>query len=199
VVLGNKVSQLGLSTHAEKLKAVWKLEAPKTKKSLEAFIGLAMYFAAYIPFFSWMATPLFKLMRSKDISFDWSAKHQHAFETIKLALVSAPVRGHPVAGQAYRLYTDASDYTLAGALQQIQLMAVKDLKNTRVYARIKSAYERGEGVPELTTKLSQEIDDQLPTPNWAESWEDTKVPVERVIAYYSRVLASAETRYSAME
>jgi hypothetical protein len=199
VVLGNKVSRLGLSTHAEKLKAVWKLEAPKTKKSLKAFIGLAVYFAAYIPFFSWMATPLFKLMRSKDISFDWSAKHQHTFETIKLALVSAPVRGHPIAGQAYRLCTDASDYALAGALQQIQLMAVKDLKNTRVYTRIKSAYERGEGVPELTTKLSQEIDDRLPMPNWAESWEDTEVPVERVIAYYSHILASTETRYSATE
>ena len=29
IVLGNKVSRLGLSTHQEKLKAVWELEAPK--------------------------------------------------------------------------------------------------------------------------------------------------------------------------
>lgn len=43
------------------------------------------------------------------------------------------------------------------------------------------------------------MDDRLPTPAWAESWEDTEVPVERVIAYYSRVLAPAETRYSATE
>jgi hypothetical protein len=29
VVLGNKVSRLGLSTHNEKLKAIWELEAPR--------------------------------------------------------------------------------------------------------------------------------------------------------------------------
>src|SRR5271156_4614008 len=199
VVLGNKVSRLGLSTHAEKLKAVWKLEAPKTKKLLETFVGLAVYFATYIPFFSWMATPLFKLLRNKEDSFDWGAEHQQAFETIKLALISAPVRGHPVTGRAYRLYTDASDYALAGALQQLQCIAVRDLKNTRIYDKVKSAYERGEEVPELTTKLSQEVDDRLPTPQWAPQWEDTEVPVERVIAYYSRILAPAETRYSATE
>jgi hypothetical protein len=43
------------------------------------------------------------------------------------------------------------------------------------------------------------VDDRLPAPAWAESWEDTEVPVERVIAYYSRVLAPAETQYSATE
>jgi hypothetical protein len=75
VVLGNKVSRLGLSTHAEKLKAMWKLEAPKTRKLLETFVGLAVYFAAYIPFFSWIATPLFKLMRNKEDALDWTAKH----------------------------------------------------------------------------------------------------------------------------
>jgi hypothetical protein len=139
VVLGNKVSRLGLSTHAEKLKAVWKLEAPKTRKLLETFVGLAIYFAAYIPFFSWIA--LFKLMQNKEDALDWTAEHQQAFETIKLALISAPVQGHPVTGQTYHLYTDASDYALAGALQQIQLMAIKDLKNTRMYEKIKLARE----------------------------------------------------------
>jgi hypothetical protein len=34
---------------------------------------------------------------------------------------------------------------------------------------------------------------------WATNWEETLVPVERVIAYWSRVLAPAETRYSATE
>jgi hypothetical protein len=43
------------------------------------------------------------------------------------------------------------------------------------------------------------VDDQLPTPNWAAHWEDTELPVEQVIAYYSHVLASAETQYSATE
>jgi hypothetical protein len=48
VVLGNKVSRLGLSMHHEKLKAIWELDAPKDRKTLETFLGMAVYFAAYI-------------------------------------------------------------------------------------------------------------------------------------------------------
>ena len=69
------------------------------------------------------------------------------FELVKLTLILAPVRGHPEAGQAYRLYTDASDYAVAGALQQVQLIAIKDLKGTRVHKRLLEAYTKGEPVP----------------------------------------------------
>jgi hypothetical protein len=40
VLLGNIVSQLGLLTHNQKLKAIWELEAPKDRKKLETFLGL---------------------------------------------------------------------------------------------------------------------------------------------------------------
>ena len=130
IVLGNKVSRLGLSMHHEKLKAVWELEAPTDHKKLKTFLGLAVYFSAYIPYFSWMANPLFKSMRHKDLPYEWTDEHQRCFELIKLALVSAPVCGHPEPGQTYRLYTNASDYAVAGALQQIQYIAIKDLKGT---------------------------------------------------------------------
>ena len=133
VVLGHIISRLGLSTHHEKLKAIWELEAPTDRKKLETFLGLAVYFSAYIPYFSWMANPLFKNLRHKDPTYMWTDTHQKCFELIKLALVSAPVRGHPEPGQAYRLYTDASDYTIAGTLQQIQFISIKDLRGTRIH------------------------------------------------------------------
>ena len=96
IVLGNKVSRLGLSMHHEKLKAIWDLDTPKDHKKLETFLGMAVYFAAYIPYFSWIAMPLFKCLR-KDSTFEWLEEQQHAFEVVKLALISASMQGHPEA------------------------------------------------------------------------------------------------------
>jgi hypothetical protein len=199
VVLGHKVSGLWLSTHNEKLKAIWELEAPKDRKKLETFVGLAVYFAVYIPYFSWLASPLFRCLRQKELPFIWAEEQQKAFELIKLALVSAPVRGHPEAGQTYRLYTDASDYAIVGALQQIQYIAIKDLKGTRAYRQLHENCKKGLKIPDLVAHLSKEHDDRQPVQRWATNWEETLVPVERVIAYWSRVLAPAETCYLATE
>jgi hypothetical protein len=58
---------------------------------------------------------------------------------------------------------------------------------------------KDEKVPELVPRLSKEFDDRRPILEWSPIWEDTLIPVERVIAYWSRVLAPAETRYSATE
>jgi hypothetical protein len=198
VVLGNIVSQLGLSTHNKKLKAIWELEAPKDRKKLETFLGLAVYFSVYIPYFSWMANLLFKNLQLKDSPYEWTDIHQKCFKLIKFALVSAPVRGYPEPGQAYHLYTDASDYAIAGALQQIQYMAIKDLR-TQIPKQLHEAFKKGEKVPDLVTRLSKEFDDQHSMPEWSDNWEETLIPIKRVVAYWSQVLASAETRYSATE
>ena len=199
VILGNIVSRLGLSTHHEKLKVMWELEAPKDHKKLETFLGLAVYFSTYIPYFSWMANLLFKNLWQKELLFMWNNIHQKCFKTIKLALVSVPMQGHPEPGQVYHLYTDASDYAIARALQQIQYMAIKDLKGTQTHRKLSELHKKGEKIPELMTRLSKEHDDHRLTPEWDKNWEDTLIPVERVVVYWSRVLAPAETRYSATE
>lgn len=90
-------------------------------------------------------------MQSKDLLHEWTEEHQRCFEHMKFALVSVPVCGHPEAGQTYRLYTDASDYAITGALQQIQYIAIKDLKGTRVHKKLAAAHKAGEKVLKLVS------------------------------------------------
>ena len=77
-------------------------------------------------------------------------------------------------------------------MQQIQYIAAKDLKGTRAFKRIPDTHRRNEPVPDLATRLSKECDDKHPILAWSENWEDMLIPVECVVAYWSKTLASTE-------
>ena len=119
--MGQKVSRLGFSTHAEKVAAVLDLQRPYAKPALQTFLGMVVYFAAFIPFFSFVAQPLFALLK-KGADWEWRAEHEFAWVALKKSLASTPVLAHAQPGQPYRLYTDASDFALGACLQQVQLL-----------------------------------------------------------------------------
>ena len=197
LLLGHKVSRLGLSTHQEKVKAIVELEQPKKLSQLQAFLGMVVYFSAFIPFYASICAPLFQLLR-KGAKWRWTEVEEHAFQSAKLALQNSPVLGHPMEGRPYRLYMDASDEAAGCASQQIQPIKVKDLKGTRAYIRLKKAYDAGQEPPKLTTTMSTKISDS-PKDIWGETFDDTVVHVERVISYWSRTFKGAELRYSTTE
>jgi hypothetical protein len=198
LLLGQKVSRLGLSTHHEKVKAVLDLARPHNKSTLQTFLGMAVYFSHFIPHYSDRAAPLFALLR-KDVPWSWQAEQELAFEDVKNGLVSAPILGHPMPSLPYRVYSDASDVAIGASLQQVQPLAVGSLRGTKTYDLIKEAQKRGDPVPQVARPASKNTDD-VPAPGpWAPSFDDTIVYVERVIAYWSRSLKSAERNYSATE
>jgi len=198
LLLGHKVSRLGLSTHLEKVKAILDLQRPRKLSQLQTFLGMVVYFSAFIPYYASICAPLFHLLR-KGARWRWGAEEEYAFETAKNALRSGPVLGHPIEGLPYRLYTDASDEALGCALQQIQPIRVKDLEGTRTYTRLRKQYDAGLPPPKLTTTLSTKIADSPTDDKWGDSFDSSVVHVERVIAYWSRTFKSAECRYSTTE
>ena len=196
-LLGQRVSQLGLSTHKSKVDAINQLVIPKNIKELQTFLGMMVYSSAYIPYYAWIVAPLFKLLK-KGAEWKWTPIEQEAFDLSKEVLTNAPIRAFAIPGHGYRLYTDACDYRLGAILQQVQPILIRDLKGTKTYEKLKTAFENQQPVPTLVIPVSKSDEIKTP-PAWAVKFEDTEVEIERVIAYWSRTLKPAERNYSPTE
>ncbi|TFY52000.1 hypothetical protein EVJ58_g10260 [Rhodofomes roseus] len=91
LLLGQKVSRLGISTHKEKVDAIIDLAEPRNVKELQTFLGMMVYFSSYVPFYAWIAAPLFQLLKKDKKEWEWNQSHQEAFELCKEVLTNAPV------------------------------------------------------------------------------------------------------------
>jgi hypothetical protein len=82
----------------EKVAAILELECPTHVSDLQKFLGMCVYFSQYIPFYAYIVTPLFELLK-KGVKFMWGAEHEIAFRQAKDALTAAPILGHAICGQ----------------------------------------------------------------------------------------------------
>ena len=91
--LGHIISRKGVQP--DKTRAVKDFPPTQSLKQLCCFMGLANYYRRFIRGYARIATPLHKLTH-KNAVFTWSLKCQQAFDTLKSALVTAPVLHFPV-------------------------------------------------------------------------------------------------------
>ena len=117
--LGHVVSENGVSTDPEKIKAVSEWPLPKNVKQIRSFLGLCSYYRKYISHFAAIARPLHKLTE-KNQSFIWTDECQLAFQTLKQALTNTPILAYPRNEDSFILDTDASNTCLGAVLSQVQ-------------------------------------------------------------------------------
>ncbi|KAL8596550.1 hypothetical protein ACOMHN_059391 [Nucella lapillus] len=132
--LGYTISGEGIATSKDKVTAVKSWPAPKTLHDLRSFLGFASYYRRFVQGFAKVAKPLHQLIsqtyqkekgqkrKSKkvDVSRDWNAGCQSAFQELKDRLTSAPVLGYVDFSLPFILETDASLDGLGAVLSQEQ-------------------------------------------------------------------------------
>jgi len=127
----------------------------------------------------------------KDAKWEWNVIHQESYELCKLTLKSAPILGYPKDRLGYRLYTNASDFGIRAILQQIQSIKIKDLWGTQLYNQLETAHKSGNPPPQLVAITNKDKIRPI-IHHWDDKFEETEVFIERVIAYWSRLLKSAK-------
>ncbi|XP_062374615.1 uncharacterized protein LOC134062574 isoform X2 [Sardina pilchardus] len=122
--LGHVVSQKGVAVDPEKTAVVQDWPIPTTVKEVRAFLGFAGYYRRFVSGFSKIALPLNNLLQGtggkKTAAITWTPACQGAFETLKGALLQAPILAYADFKAPFRLYTDASFQGLGAVLAQMQ-------------------------------------------------------------------------------
>ncbi len=117
--LGHVVSSEGIKVDPNKIAVIKDWPRPKTQKDVRSFLGLAGYFRGFVKDFASVARPLTELT-SKTVQWKWTQVQQKAFDSLKHALVTAPVLTTPDFTKPFIVYTDASDKAVGAVLLQDQ-------------------------------------------------------------------------------
>lgn len=96
----------------EKIKAIRAWPKPRSLKALRGFLGLSGFY----PELCEIASSLTTLLK-KDV-FVWSSTAQVAMDSLKEAIVSAPVLALPNFSHPFVVQTDASNFALGTMLLQ---------------------------------------------------------------------------------
>src|SRR6185295_8733487 len=115
--LGHTISNEGISVDPSLVQEVMDWKPPTSVHQIRSFLGLAGYYRRFIPDFSRIAKPMTKLLK-KGVKYNWDAKCDEAFHTLRAHLTTAPVLAQPDNSKSYDVYCDASGTGLGCVLMQ---------------------------------------------------------------------------------
>lgn len=116
--LGHIICRDGVKVDPKKTDTVRRWPQPTTIKELRGFLGLANYFRRFIQGYSSIVAPLTNLTRKDANISEWNAACDVAFQTVKTALVQAPVLAHPDFSKTFDVICDASNVGVGAVLIQ---------------------------------------------------------------------------------
>jgi hypothetical protein len=139
--LGHIIGEQGVQTDPAKIQAVQDWPNPTNHKQLRGFLGLSDYYRKFIKNYGAISRPLTDLLK-KNTPFVWTPALQESFDTLKTALVEAPVLALPDFTKPFVLETDASDQAIGAVLMQQGHPIAYLSKALGPKAQAMSAYEK---------------------------------------------------------
>ena len=116
--LGHRITEGRIMPLPEKVACVQSFPRPQSKKQLQSFIGFAGFYRRFVPHFSSIMAPLYRLTKG-DVSWCWGDSEEAAFNKIKQCLCDHPVMLHlPDVMESFEVSTDASEVGLGAVLSQ---------------------------------------------------------------------------------
>ncbi|GJX90711.1 reverse transcriptase domain-containing protein [Tanacetum coccineum] len=117
IVLGHKVSSVGLKVDKAKINVIAKLPPPTNVKAVRSFLGHVGFYHRFIKDSSKISRPMTKLLE-KNAVFDFNEECIKAFESLKEKLKNATIMVSPDWSQLFELICDASDFAVGVVLGQ---------------------------------------------------------------------------------
>jgi ribonuclease HI len=93
-LLGFIVSHLGIEANPEKIKAIMRMEAPRSHKKVQRLTGCMAALSRFISRLGERGIPFYKLLKKMD-KFKWTTEAQEALEALKRFLTTPPVLNPP--------------------------------------------------------------------------------------------------------
>lgn len=115
--LGHIISKAGVATDPHKVQVVKEWHVPTCVKELSSSLDMAGYYRRFVPHFGIISRPLTNLLRKGEM-FVWTAVTQQTFDTLKKALVEAPMLAILNFNQTFIVETIASGGVIGAVLQQ---------------------------------------------------------------------------------
>jgi hypothetical protein len=115
--LGHVISASGVSTDDSKIEAIRTCPQPTNLKELHGFLGLSGYYRKFIRHYAIIRQPLTQLLKKGSL-FIWTDASEVAFQTLKTALITAPVLALPDFSLPFVVETDACDVGIGAILSQ---------------------------------------------------------------------------------
>ena len=120
--LGHVITPEGLKPQTNKVDSIRNFPLPTTVKGLRRYVGMVNFYHTFVPHLAEILSPVTALLSCprgvRDQKIKWTEESKKAFEDSKQRLSETTVLNYIIRGAETSVAVDASNYAIAGVLQQ---------------------------------------------------------------------------------